>query len=65
MRKDESVRLPRDSGASDWYTRDSVSFSIRGRTYLDPPENMLLQMRVGDDAIILAPKGAKCDQYGT
>ncbi|KAL3921923.1 MAG: hypothetical protein SGPRY_004736 [Prymnesium sp.] len=64
MRKGELMRLPGESGTSDWYTRDSVSFFIERRTYLDPPEDALACMRVGDYAT-LAPNGAKCDQYGT
>lgn len=50
---------------SDWYTRDAVSYHIKGRTWLDPPEDVLLSMAEGDTAAALAPKEAKCEQYGT
>lgn len=63
-RKGESVRLPGDTSKNDWYTRDSVTFRIGGRVYIDPPGHVLQSMNE-TDVVYLAPKGAKCDQWGT
>ena len=63
-RKGESTRLPGDVDHSDWFNRAAVTFEIRGRTYTDPSRETLTSMREGCYAM-LAPKGSKCDQYGT
>lgn len=58
------MRLPGDTGPNDWYTRSSVTYRIGGQVYVDPPPHVLAKMRTGD-VVYLAPKGAKCDQWGT
>ena len=63
-RKGESTRLPGDVDHNDWFTRKSLTFIIGGRVVVDPTEEQLNAMKEGDKAR-LAPKGAKCDQYGT
>ena len=63
-RKGESTHLPGDVDHSDWFNRAAVTFDIKGRTYTDPTSADLDQMGEGDYAL-LAPKGSKCDQYGT
>ena len=63
-RKGESTRLPGDVDDNDWYTRASVTYCIGGHTHVDPPEEELRRMAEGDHAA-LAPRGSKCDQYGT
>jgi hypothetical protein len=63
-RKGESTQLPGDVDSNDWFNRGNVSFEIKGRTYLDPPVDLLEGMDEGDSAS-LAPNGSKCDQYGT
>ena len=63
-RKGESTRLPGDVDNNDWFSRASVTYEIGGRTYVDPPQRVLSEMREPDVAM-LAPKGSKCDQYGT
>lgn len=62
-RKGESVKLPGDTDASDWYTRSSVAYRIRGVIHTDPAMNELQRMHEGDSAI-LSPRGSKCDQWG-
>lgn len=62
-RKAESVRLSGDDH-DNWSTRASVTYRINGRTVVDPSEADLRSMQEGD-IVRLAPKGAKCDQYGT
>ena len=63
-RKGESTQLPGDVDGNDWFTRASVSFEIKGATVIDPDPDLLRRMREGDRAL-LAPKGSKCDTYGT
>jgi hypothetical protein len=63
-RKGESTRLPGDVDQNDWYTRESVTYVIRGRVRTDPTEDELNSMTEGDTAR-LAPRGSKCDQWGT
>eukprot|EP00966_Prymnesium_polylepis_P118753 2744993-Prymnesium_polylepis.1 len=63
-RKGESTQLPGDVDHNDWFTRALVSYRIGNKTIADPTEEQLRSMTEGDIAR-LAPKGAKCDQYGT
>eukprot|EP00966_Prymnesium_polylepis_P242791 5614602-Prymnesium_polylepis.1 len=63
-KKGESTKLPGDVDHNDWFTRASVSYRIGNKTTADPTEEQLRSMTEGDIAR-LAPKGAKCDQYGT
>ena len=63
-RKGESTQLPGDVDENDWFTRAAVTYCIGGRTYVDPPEGVLRAMGEGDHAA-LAPKGSKCDQWGS
>lgn len=63
-RKGESVKLPGDVDANDWYTRSSVAFRIGGVILTDPAAEELQSMQKGDSAI-LSPRGSKCDQWGT
>jgi hypothetical protein len=63
-RKGESTLLPGDVDSNDYFTRASASYLIGGRTVVDPTEHELRSMKDGD-ASRLAPKGAKCDAYGT
>ena len=63
-RKGESTQLPGDVDENDWFTRQSVSYEIKGRTHVDPTEATLREMNEGDVAM-LAPRGSKCDQWGT
>ena len=63
-RKGESTKLEGDVDENDWFNREAVTFCIGGRTYVDPPEAALRAMAEGDHSA-LAPKGSKCDQWGT
>jgi hypothetical protein len=63
-RKGESTKLPGDVDHNDWFSRSSVTFEMAGRKYVDPPEAVLRMMKEGD-YVYLAPKGSKCDQWGT
>lgn len=66
-RKGESTKLDGDVDHNDWFDRAAVSYCIKGRTYAGdhrPPDAELNSMSEGDHAA-LAPKGAKCDQWGT
>ena len=63
-RKGESSRLPGDVDSNDWFTRASVTFEIQGVTSTDPDPDRLQHMREGD-RVLLAPKGSKCDSFGT
>ena len=63
-RKGESTKLPGDVDENDWFNRASVTYEIGARTYVDPPEAVLLTMREGD-LTRLSPRGSKCDQWGT
>ena len=63
-RKGESAKLPGDVDTNDWFTRASVTYRINMRAVVDPTESELHSMREGDLAR-LAPKGAKCDSFGT
>ena len=63
-RKGESTQLPGDVDENDWFNRASVTYEIKGRVYTDPSVTLLESMAEGDRAM-LAPRGSKCDQYGT
>ena len=60
----ESTELPGDVDENDCYNRESVSHSIGGRTLTDPSPAQLASMTEGDHSA-MAPRGSKCDQYGT
>ena len=63
-RKGESTKLPGDVDENDWFNRAAVTFEIGGRTLVHPTEAQLRSMKEGDRAL-LAPRGSKCDQFGT
>ena len=64
-RKVESTKLPGDVDDNDWFNRAAVTYNIGGRIRADASEAKLShQMREGDHAM-LAPKGSKCDTWGT
>ena len=63
-RKGESTKLQGDVDENDHFNRASVTYCIGGRTHVDPPEAELRAMAEGDNAA-LAPRGSKCDQWGT
>jgi hypothetical protein len=64
-RKGESTKLPGDVDQNDWFTRGSLSWRIDGRVVTDPTEQQLDALVTGRDIARLAPKGAKCDAFGT
>lgn len=63
-RKGESTKLPGDTDDNDWFTRSSVTLGLGKRTIVDPTESEWRAMKEGCK-VYLAPKGAKCDPYGT
>ena len=63
-RKGEFTRLPGDVDENDWLTRSSLTWVIGGRVVTNPSVQQLRGLTEGDYAL-LAPKGAKCDQWGT
>ena len=63
-RKGESTRLPGDVDSNDWFDRASVSCERKGRVYVDPSPDVWASLREGD-YVLLAPKGSKCDTWGT
>ena len=63
-RKGESTELPGDVDENDWLNRAALSHQIGGRTYVDPPPEVLRSRKEGDRSMI-APRGSKCDQWGT
>ena len=63
-RKGESTKLTGDVDENDWFNRRALSWHIGGRTYVDPPLQLLSRLTEGDHAR-LAPRGSKCDQWGT
>ena len=64
-RKGESTKLDGDVDHNDWFTRRSLSWSIGGRTVTDPSPSQLNELKSGRDSAKVAPKGAKCDAFGT
>ena len=64
-RKGESTKLQGDVDANDWFTRSSLTWRINGLVLLDPTPQQLNSMQRGRDIARLAPKGAKCDAFGT
>ena len=64
-RKGESTKLPGDVDSNDWFNRASVTLDLNGRTIVDPTEKEWLSMVDGRDKALLAPRGSKCDQWGT
>ena len=63
-RKGESTELQGDVDWNDWFTRAAVTYDLKGKIHMDPHESLLRAMCEGDFAM-LAPKGSKCDQFGT
>ena len=63
-RKGESTELPGDVDENDWFNRAALTWQIAGRTITDPTEGDLKRLTEGDLAR-LAPRGSKCDQWGT
>ena len=63
-RKGESTELTGDVDNNDWFTRGAVTYDLKGKVHVDPDEHLLRAMTEGDFAM-LAPKGSKCDQFGT
>eukprot|EP00966_Prymnesium_polylepis_P048663 1126674-Prymnesium_polylepis.1 len=64
-RKGESTKLPGDTGSQDWFTRRSLTWQIAGRIVTEPTSAQLDGLQPGRDRARLAPKGAKCDVFGT
>ena len=64
-RKGESTELPGDVDSNDWFNRASVTYEINHKVYVDPPEATLRSMLDSRDHAKLAPRGSKCDQWGT
>lgn len=60
----ESAKLPGDEDENDWFTRASVTYTFNGVDCVDPTRKQLEGMKHGDLAR-LAPKGSKCDTWGT
>jgi hypothetical protein len=63
-RKGESTELPGDVDENDCFNHAAATYSIKQRTYVDPSQDVLESMSEGDHAA-LAPRGSKCDAYGT
>lgn len=63
-RKGESTKLPGDVDENDWFNRASLTWVIDGRTVTEPTEPQLESVKEGDSAR-LAPRGSKCDQWGS
>ena len=64
-RKGESTKLQGDVDANNWFTRSSLTWRINGAVLLDPTPQQLNSMHRRRDIARLAPKGAKCDAFGT
>ena len=63
-RKGESTMLPGDVDDNDWFNRDAVTCVAKGRTHADPDGDVWASLAEGDH-VLLAPRGSKCDQWGT
>lgn len=65
-RKGESTRLPGDVDSNDWLTRRSLTWQVNGKILTDPdPSDLQRRLKAGRDFARIAPKGAKCDAFGT
>ena len=62
-RKGESALLPMDPDMRSCFTRDCLTWRISNQVVVDPSPHHLAALAEGDCAR-LAPKGAKCDQWG-
>ena len=65
-RKGESTKLPGDVDHNDWLTRRSLTWQVGKQVITDPDTTKLRKMlKVGTSFARIAPKGAKCDAFGT
>ncbi|KAL3903573.1 MAG: hypothetical protein SGPRY_011621, partial [Prymnesium sp.] len=62
-RKGESALLPLDTDLKACFTRDCLTWRLAGKVVSNPSRAQLAAVTEGDLAR-LAPKGAKCDQWG-